>query len=86
MQKVSNKGDTDNHFYNQNTVDSLADNSERSSSSNDLPSIIEYYLIMVVSRVLAIDRIFGLHVNGMGELQISESKVEFLKITINRNM
>ena len=33
---------------------------------------------MVVSRALVIDRMFGVHVNMMGELQMHGSKVEFI--------
>ena len=78
MQKVSNKGDTVNHSHNQNTLDFLDENSKRSSSSNDVSSITEYYLSMVVSRAHVIDRMFGVYVNAMEELQMGESKVEFI--------
>ena len=65
MQKVSNKGDTVNHSHNQNTFDFLDEDSKRSSSSNEVSSIIEYYLSIVVSRALVIDRMFGVHVNAI---------------------
>ena len=58
MQKVLNKGNTVNHSHNQNTLDFLDENSKRSSSSDDVSSIIEYYLSMVVSRAHVIDRMF----------------------------
>ena len=33
---------------------------------------------MVVSRAIVIDRMFGVHVNAMGELQIGGTKVKFI--------
>ena len=78
IQKVSNKGDTVNHSHNQNTLDFLDENSVRSSSSNNVSSIIEYYLSIVVSRAHVIARMFGVYVNAMGELQMGGSEVEFI--------